>query len=47
MDIKTNLLEEYINFVKYVQYFNELNFQKFDFTNGFKCSVVHRFIELN
>ena len=31
----------------YFQYFNELNFQSFDFTNGFKCSEVHRFIELN
>ena len=31
----------------YVQYFNELNFQNFDFTNGFKCSDVHKFIELN
>ena len=31
----------------YVQYFNELNFQNFDFTNGFKCSDVHRFNELN
>ena len=31
----------------YVQYFNELNFQGFDFTNGFKCSDVHRFNELN
>ena len=31
----------------YVQYFNELNFQSFDFTNGFKCSDVHRFNELN
>ena len=27
----------------YVQYFNELKFQNFDFTNGFKCSDVHRF----
>ena len=26
----------------YIQYFNELNFQCFDFTNGFKCSDVHR-----
>ena len=32
---------------KYSQYFNELNFQNFDFTNGFKCSDVHRFNELN
>ena len=31
----------------YVQYFNEINFQNFDFTNGFRCSDVHRFNELN
>ena len=31
----------------YKQYFNELNLQSFDFTNGFKCSDVHRFNELN
>ena len=31
----------------YIQYFNELNFQNFDFTNGFKCSDVHSFNELN
>ena len=31
----------------YVQYFNELNFQNFDFTNCFKCSDVHKFNELN
>ena len=31
----------------YVQYFNELNFRNFDFTNGFKCSDVHRFNEIN
>ena len=31
----------------YIQYSNELNFQKFDFTNGFKCSDVHRFNEIN
>ena len=31
----------------YLQYFNELNFQSFEFTNGFKCSDVHRFKELN
>ena len=31
----------------YIQYFNELNFQSFDFTNGFKCNDVHRFNELN
>ena len=27
----------------YVQNFNELNFQNFDFTNGFRCNDVHRF----
>ena len=31
----------------YRQYFNELNIQNFDFTNGFKCSDVHKFNELN
>ena len=31
----------------YVRYFNEINFQGFDFTIGFKCSDVHRFNELN
>ena len=31
----------------YSQYFNELIFQNFDFTNGFKCSDVHKFNELN
>ena len=31
----------------YIQYFNELNFQSFDFTNGFKSSDVHGFIDLN
>ena len=31
----------------YKQYFDELNIESFDFTNGFKCSDVHRFIELN
>ena len=30
----------------YKQNFNELNIEGFDFTNGFKCSDVHRFIEL-
>ena len=30
----------------YSQYFNDLNFQSFDFTNGFKCSDVLRFNEL-
>ena len=33
--------------IKYLKYFNELNFQSFDFTNGFKCSDVHRFKDLN
>ena len=32
---------------KYRPYFNELNIQDFDFTNGFKCSDVHKFDELN
>ena len=32
---------------KYLEYFNELHFQSFDFTNGFKCSNVHKFNELN
>ena len=31
----------------YRQYFNELNFQDSDFTNGLKCSDVYRFNELN
>ena len=31
----------------YRQYFNELNIQYFDFTNGFKCSDIHKFNELN
>ena len=31
----------------YLHYFNELNFQSFDFTNGLKCSGVHKFNELN
>ena len=30
----------------YEQYFKELIFQSFDFTNGFKCNDVHRFNEL-
>ena len=29
------------------QYFMELNIQGFDFTNGFKCSDVHKFNEIN
>ena len=31
----------------YRQYFNELNINGFDFTNGFKCSDVLKFNELN
>ena len=31
----------------YRQYFNELNIQGFDFTNGFKFSDVHKINELN
>ena len=31
----------------YVQYFNELNFQNFGFTNGFKCRDDHKFNEIN
>ena len=31
----------------YYQYFNELNFQSFDFTNGFIYNDVHRLNELN
>ena len=31
----------------YRQYFDELNNQGFDFTNGFRCSDVHKFNELN
>ena len=31
----------------YRQYFDELNIQDFDFTNGFKCSDIHKFNEIN
>ena len=31
----------------YKQYFDELNIEGFDFTNGFKCSDVHKFEKLN
>ena len=31
----------------YKKYFIELNIEDFDFSNGFKCIVVHRFNELN
>ena len=31
----------------YKQFFNELNIQGFNFTNGFKCSDAHKIIDLN
>ena len=31
----------------YNQYLNELKFQSFDFTKGFKCSDVHKFNDIN
>ena len=31
----------------YKQYFDELKIEGFDFTNGFKCSDVHKFEKLN
>ena len=31
----------------YKQYFDELNIEGFDFTDGFRCSDVHRFEKLN
>ena len=31
----------------YRKYFNEMNIQDFDFTNGFKCGDIHRFNEWN
>ena len=31
----------------YRQYFDELNNEGLDFTNGFKCSDLHRFEKLN
>ena len=31
----------------YLQYSDELNIEGFDFTNGFKCSDVHKFEKLN
>ena len=31
----------------YEQYFDEIDIQGFDFTNGFKCSDVHKFNQLN
>ena len=31
----------------YRKYFNELNINDFDFSKGFKCSDVHKIIELN
>ena len=32
---------------KYMPYFNELNKEGFDFTNGFRCSDMYRFEKLN
>ena len=32
---------------KYMSYFNELNIEGFDFTNGFRCSDMYRFEKLN
>ena len=34
-------------FSTYKQYFNELNIQGFNFTNGFICSDVHEFDKIN
>ena len=31
----------------YKKYFNEINIEGFDFTNGFKCSDVHKYEKLN
>ena len=31
----------------YRQYFNDLNIEGFDFSNGFKCSDMHKFEKLN
>ena len=31
----------------HMQYFKELNIEGFDFSNGFKCSDVHKFEKLN
>ena len=31
----------------YLQYFNELKIEGLDFSNGFKCSDVHKFQKLN
>ena len=31
----------------YSQYFDELNIESFDITNGFKCTDVHKFEKLN
>ena len=30
----------------YLKYFNELNIDGFDFTNGYKCSDMHKFEKL-
>ena len=31
----------------YRKYFNKLNIERFDFTNGFRCSDMYRFEKLN
>ena len=31
----------------YTKYFNQINIEGFDFTNGFKCSDVKKFEKLN
>ena len=36
-----------IRVANYRQYFNELNVESFDFTNGFRCSDVHIFKKLD
>ena len=36
-----------ISVSNYEQYFNELNIEEFDFTNGFRCNDVHKFEKLN
>ena len=36
-----------IRFSNYKQYFNEINIEGFDFTNGVKCKDMHRFEKLN
>ena len=33
--------------INYSQNFNKLNLEEFDFTNGLKCSDIHRFEKIN